>query len=169
MSQDALLRVEACRVPAGTLLDAHRLAGSFTDCFVTEVPGIVPQARYIEAFYTTPLFKAERLILMLLGRPSSDEGARQLAAGLREDFAAWQVERRRDDELLLATGRTRSWLRALPSTGGTRLYFGSAIVPARNASPGSDALGPAFRALLGFHTLYSRALLQAARRRLSQD
>ncbi|HEY0915336.1 MAG TPA: hypothetical protein VGE22_10730 [Solimonas sp.] len=169
MSQGARLRVEACRVPAGTLLDAHRLAGSFTDCFVTEVPGIIPQARYIEAFYTTPLFKAERLILMLLLRPSSDAAAQQLAAGLREDFAAWQVEGRASNELLMAAGRTRSWLQALPSAGGTRLLFGSAIVPARNSSPGSDPLGPAFRALLGFHTLYSRALLQAAGRRLAQD
>ena len=161
--------VSVCRVPEGSLLDAHRRAGSFTDCFVTEVAGTISQARYVEAFYTTPLFKAERLILTLVLRPSTDEGARQLAAGLREDFAAWRVEGRKPDELLMATGRTRSWLQAVPSAAGTRLYFGSAIVPARNTAPGSDPLGPAFRALLGLHTLYSRALLQAARTRLSQD
>ena len=48
----------------------------------------------------------------------------------------------------------------------TRLYFGSAIVPMKNATTGQGSLGLAFHSLLGFHRLYSRALLHAARSRL---
>jgi hypothetical protein len=169
MSQDASTRVEACRVPAGSLLAAHRDAGSYTDCFVTEVAGAVSQARYIEAFYTTPLFRLERCILALLLRPSSDGQARQLALGTRSRFAAWQVEQRRSDELLMAAGRTRSWLKVAPSASGTRLYFGSAIVPPDGYERGRDPLGRGFRFLLGFHTRYSLALLWAARQRLERQ
>jgi hypothetical protein len=47
--------------------------------------------------------------------------------------------------------------------GGTRLFFGSAVVPAH---PGKAALGFTFTVLLGFHKLYSQTLLHAARKRL---
>ncbi len=46
------------------------------------------------------------------------------------------------------------------------LYFGSAVVPARSVRSATPKLGAAFTALLGFHRIYSRALLGAARRRL---
>jgi hypothetical protein len=53
---------------------------------------------------------------------------------------------------------------AVPGEGPqtTRLYFGSAVVPTMNPRTGSVALGLGFTALLGFHRLYSRALLAAA-------
>ncbi|MDM4770959.1 hypothetical protein [Solimonas sp. SE-A11] len=168
MNRSILRHVEACPVPAGSLLDAHRLAGSYTDCFVAEMAGDISTAQFVEAFYTTPLFRLERLLLTLVFRPSSDAAARQLASGQRGDFAAWQVEQRRADELLMAAGRTRSWLQAAPSAEGTCLHFGSAIVPARGSAPGGDPLGSVFRALLDLHLLYSRALLRAACRRLTQ-
>ena len=69
------------------------------------------------------------------------------------------------------TGRTRSWLMAVPQGDGgpvTRLYFGSAVVPVRDRKSGRMRLGLTFTALLGFHKLYSRALLSAARERLIQ-
>ena len=47
----------------------------------------------------------------------------------------------------------------------TRLYFGSAVVPVANKSTGKGKMGFAFKALLGFHKLYSRALLHAACKR----
>lgn len=161
--------IAACEVPAGTLLDAHLRGGSYTDCFVTEIAQAVPHAQYVEAFYTTALFKTERLILSLvLLKPSTDRQARELALGQRDSFAAWQVEARREDQIVMAAGRTRSWLMVAPGMSGasTRLYFGSAIVPARGVKPGSNALGGGFSALLGFHKLYSQALLHAARARL---
>ena len=82
------------------------------------------------------------------------------------------MEGRAPGQLLLADigGRTRSWLMAAPSEGsaGTRLDFGSAAVPRRSARSGRAGLGPLFGALLGFHKLYSRLLLRAARSRLSR-
>ena len=84
------------------------------------------------------------------------------------------MEAQSGEQLLLCdmAGRTRSWLMALPLERegraiGTRLYFGSAVVPVVGAS-GQATLGFAFRALLGFHKLYSRVLLHAARSRLAQ-
>lgn len=123
------------------------------------------QAEYVEAFYTSGVFKLERLILKLLvARPSTDQQARELAAGQRDSFAAWRVEARAPDQLLMYDfrGRTRSWL----SVSGTRLYFGSAVVPVASSSPRKAGLGFVFTALLGFHRLYSRVLLHAAVRRL---
>lgn len=158
------IRVAARELPAGALLDRYRDSGAYTDCFVATVPVSIDHARYIEAFYTTPLFKAERLILAtLVGRPSTDLEARRLAAGEATRFAAWTVEDRRSDQILLCDflGHTRSWLMsrvdAANGSPATTLYFGSAIVPR-----GRDPVGRGFRALLGFHQLYARALLRSA-------
>lgn len=158
-------------IPRASFLDAHRQNGAYADCYATDIAKLVSQAQYVEAFYTTGLFKLERLILrIVLSRPSTDEEAKALALGERDSFAAWRVESRSKDELLLASGRTRSWLMAVPSSAGqdsaTRLYFGSAIVPVKNTATGQGSLGFAFHSLLGFHRLYSRALLHAARSRL---
>ncbi len=117
-------------------------------------------------------FKVERFLLrVFISRPSTDLQARQLAAGELNEFAAWRVEARADDQLLLCAidGRTRSWLMisAAEESGRTRLYFGSAVVPVRNASTGKSEMGFVFKALLGFHKLCSRALLSAAARRLT--
>jgi len=139
------------------------------------VPGAITHAAFIEAFYTTRLFKLERLVLALLaGRPSSDQDARQLAEGSASTFAAWRVEDRTSDQLLLGdfTGRTKSWLMAVPgsttaSAQTTHLYFGSAVVPKADKLTGTGKMGFAFTALLGFHKLYSRLLLRAAAARLT--
>jgi len=161
------------------LLDACRREGAYADCYVVEVDGSVTQAQFVAAFYTTWVFKLERLILKWwVSRPSTDEDARALASGDTETFTAWRVAGRREDEILLAdfTGRTRSWLKATPiagvspgeTTGGlrTRLYFGSAVIPQPGPMTGRPALGRKFNALLGFHKLYSRILLRTARARL---
>jgi hypothetical protein len=165
--------VRAQVLPTHSLLSRYAASGSYTDCYLTEVSGVVSQAEYVEAFYTTWLFKLERLILeWLVARPSTDDEAAQLARGSRESFAAWSVELRAADQLLMCDfrGGTRSWLMAEPAArnGGavTRLYFGSAVVAQQDKKTGQRRLKPQFNALLGFHKLYSRALLRAARRRL---
>ena len=135
----------------------------------------VSQSTFVEAFYTTPLFKLERILLAWFARkPASDAHARQLASGLRETFDAWRMVKQDEEQLLLAdlTGRTKSWLmsEAIATTAantGARLYFGSAVLPVRRTDRGTDrgtdaGLGIAFHALLGFHRLYSRLLLRAA-------
>lgn len=54
--------VRRTELPAGVLL--HRYTGSgYTDCYVTEVDAVVTQPRFVQAFYTTPLFKVERALL----------------------------------------------------------------------------------------------------------
>ena len=50
-----------------------------------------------------------------------------------------------------------------------RLWFGSAVIPARISASGEPELGWLFDGLLGFHQHYSRALLQAAAARLSRS
>ena len=52
----------------------------------------------------------------------------------------------------------------------THLYFGSAVAAGIvDKQSGQAALGFTFEALLGFHKLYSRALLSAARSRLAMS
>jgi len=129
--------------------------------------------RRLRAFYTTALFKMERALLKwFAGRPSTDADANALATGAASRFAAWSVEGRAQRQILLAdfTGRTRSWLMTqaiehADGSGETLLYFGSAVLPAGTADTGETIRNLTFSALLGFHKLYSRLLLGAARRR----
>lgn len=158
-------------LPPHALLARYGGEHGYADCFVTTVPSRVSQADYVEAFYTTRLFRLERRILAALAaRPSTDAQAGELARAERDRFAAWTVEDRTPDQLLLADalGGTRSWLMSEPcGSGGTRLYFGSAVVPRRRRDgSGEPRMGWLFHALLGFHKRYSRALLGAARKRL---
>ena len=163
--------VERCEIPAGALLGRYQVDGTYADCYATLAPGRVDLPRYVEAFYTTPLFRLERMILALAGLRSTDDQARELAAGARDRFAAWTVEDRADDQLLLCDvyGRTRSWLMVSPhGDAESRLYFGSAVVPRIDRRTGEPTLGGGYSALLGFHKLYSVALLGSARRRLAR-
>lgn len=166
--------VRPCPVPQDSLLHAYQRGAGFADCYVTEVAGAVSLAAFVEAFYTSGLFKFERTLLQhLAAKPATDADASRLGQGQAQRFSAWQVEGRSDCELLLAdfTGRTRSWLRALPIESParaprTRLYFGSAVVPRRHGGCSQPGMGWSFHTLLGFHRLYSRLLLQAASRRV---
>src|SRR6202008_3232550 len=155
-------------LPENSLLRVYTRAGDYTDCYITELPRSVSHAEYVEAFYCTPLFKLERWILArLVAKPSTDGEARELANARRETFAAWHVESRAQDQLLLCDFRksTRSWLMIVAAQASTRLYFGSAVVRvAHPAANGTKRMTVGFRLLLGFHKLYSRALLASARR-----
>jgi hypothetical protein len=162
-------------LPESTLLAQLRRNGSYADCFTLTLPIAATQAQFIEAFYTTKLFKAERLILRLLaGKRSTDQQAAELAAGSGSSFAVWQVTERTAGEILLTdeTGRTSSWLMAVPNFtsrgSSTRLFFGSAIKPRRPSTAGGQPqFGRLFHGLLGLHNLYSRRLLEAAAHRLT--
>lgn len=164
-----MFRVHRCEPPPGALLLRLAEAGAYTDGWVTEGRGALSHAAFVEAFYTSPLFKLERRLLgWFAALPSTDLGARALARGEADRFAAWQVEARSGDQLLVAAGRTRSWLMVVPvpdaAAARTRLYFGSAVLP-RRASQGRRGLGLAFHLLLGLHKFYSQALLASARSR----
>ncbi|HEY6814280.1 MAG TPA: hypothetical protein VI168_01955 [Croceibacterium sp.] len=150
--------IRARPLPPDSLLARHSRAGDHTDCYACEVPGAVPLAALVEAFYCSRGFLPERLLLYLIGRGASPADARRLARGESEVFAAWRVEARMAEELLLQDfqERTRSWLAVEPlGEGGTRLCFGSGVAwRGRGDAP--------FKALMGFHAAYSRVLLRAA-------
>lgn len=171
-----MFSIEKCAVPASALLAKYSLDGSHTDCYVTEIPGRISLAEFVFAFYTTFLFKLERLILKwLVSKPSTDSQARQLADHVNEKFAAWHVEGRSETEILMCDfrKRTRSWLMVSPvdSASGPRmrLYFGSAVIPIHNSKTGKLSLGFGFRMLLGFHQIYSMLLLYSAKSSIKQQ
>jgi hypothetical protein len=169
--------MQPCALPPASFLRKYLDEVAYVDCYVTEIARPVAQSDYVEAFYTTGVFKLERLLLSwFVSKPSTDAEARQLALGTRTGFSAWTVERQTADQLLLSdfTKRTKSWLMVDAVADGdnttvTRLYFGSAVVPAIDKKSGRSTLGFTFRALLGFHKLYSKVLLSAARSRLTRS
>jgi len=151
--------IQVCALPEQALLAKYAQRGAYTDCYSTEISRPVSHAEYVEAFYTGAAFKLERLLLAwFASRPSTDA----------------QAKARSTDQLLMCdlSGRTRSWLMVAPLRTGdstrTRLYFGSAVVPVVDKASGQARIGFLFRALLGFHQLYSRVLLHAARSRLAR-
>lgn len=142
--------------------------GTYTDCFMVTVPRTITLPQFVEAFYTAPLFRCERVILKLAAkRPSTDRDAADIANGMTERFAAWNVEARNATQLLMCdmAAKTRSWFMTRDEERGTRLYFGSAVT----ANPQTGDLGFLFNLLLPFHKLYSRALLTGAIRQLNRD
>lgn len=165
--------VRAGTLPPTALLQRYERAGAFADCYVADLDAAVGLPAFVEAFYTSPVFRLERgLIGVFAGRRAGDADARALAAGAAPNFSAWRVEAREHDQLLLAdfSGRTRSWLMVGPGPDGgastSTLFFGSAVLPKIDRHTGERRMGAAFPLLLGFHRQYSRALLQAARTRL---
>ncbi|MBX3429465.1 MAG: hypothetical protein KF779_07795 [Hyphomonadaceae bacterium] len=159
--------IKRCALPDEALLRGYAERGAYTDCFAVDVAASVSFAAFVEAFYTSAAFRCERFVLTwVVAKPSSDDEARRLARGEAERFAAWTVEARAPDQFLACDylRRTRSWLMVAPTKGGTRLYFGTAVVPVGFGS-GGGRLGFPFNALLPFHKLYARILLGAARGR----
>jgi hypothetical protein len=149
------------------LLRRYAGDGGYADAYAVDVARLVAFEDFVSGFYSTRLFALERFVLMLAGRPSAAGQARGLARGERNRFAAWTVEARGEGQVLLAddTGRTRSWLMCESlAGGGTRLYFGSAVLPRVDTRSGQRRMDAGFRALLGFHRHYSHALLRAALR-----
>lgn len=160
------MRVTRCPVPQEALLQRYVGQGAtYTDCFEAVVPAQVTLAQFVSAFYTTRLFRAERFMLSLaLRRRITDADVRELLSQECSDFAAWTIEARSDDELLMCdmTGHTRSWFAAYRcAQKGTGICFGSAVV----AKP-DRPLSRVVQILLPVHVLYSRALLGSALARL---
>ena len=160
-------RIHVCPLPVGALLAHYRDNGAYTDGFCIDLPCHVTLSDFIMAFYTTPLFRLERLILAtLVGKPSTDAQILSLASADATRFAAWTVEGREHDQILLCDflRYSRSWLMCTPAPEpkATRLYFGSAIVPRKISATGKASFDPGFHLLKGFHLVYSRALLAQA-------
>ena len=157
-------------LPEGALLGEFVDRGEYTDCFVASVAGDVTFPEYVESFYTTRLFKLERHILRwLASMPSTDDEAREVSRNEIHEFAAWTEYRRSDNQLVMMDFRqqTCSWFMLAPQDSGSLLYFGSAVMRNRETKQGKS-LTWTYRCLLGFHRLYSRALLQAAVKRIGK-
>src|SRR5580704_7997175 len=80
-------------LPEDALLKTHRGGvhperwGRYGDCFSVTVNRAANLADFVFAFYTSPLFRIERLMLRALVRaPSSDSDARRLADGSAATF-----------------------------------------------------------------------------------
>lgn len=158
--------VAPCTVPQDALLQRYvGQVGCYTDCFEATLPGDVALPDFILAFYTTWLFRLEMAVLTIaLRRRIRDSDVAALASGATDRFAAWTVEARKADQILLCdvTGGTRSFLAVDRQAGGrTRLLFGSAVVPSK-----SGALGMATKTLIPVHRFYSKSLLRTACRKL---
>mgnify|MGYP003332990676 FL=1 len=159
--------VTAPPLPTSALLRAYQDRGALCDCFAVEVPRAVDLTDYLLAFCHSRLFRLERRLLSLAGRPTTASDVQALAMGSAQDFAFWRVEARVRDQLLMSVqgDRIRSWwmVERLPG-GGTRLLFGSALLPVTGRD-GRSRLGVG-AAGLWLHHAYSRALLRSMRARL---
>jgi hypothetical protein len=153
-------------VPQDALLHLYVVQeGAYTDCFEVMLPVSATMEEFVGAFYTTWLFRLERLVLSVARRRRiTDAQVYALASGDADGFAVWRVEARAPGQLLLAdeSGHTRSYLAFVGKEGGVaRLIFGSAVVPREGQSM------PAWvRATIPLHKFYSKALLRLAERRL---
>lgn len=156
-------------VPAGSLIAPFAVAPDYyADAFSADArPGVDLQA-FLAVFYRSLPIRAERQLLRLAGHGSTDEDVTRLANDDADRFAMWSVETRREDEILLGdlSGRTKSWLKVEPIEDGTRLWFGSILVPFKQKD-GSYGVGNFATALIGPHRFYSRVLLRAAAKRLA--
>jgi hypothetical protein len=158
-----------------TAVDWHRQC----DCFSISVDGAVTLSGFVYAFYTTPVFKFERMILRYLANAAStDAEAHSLAEAVSERFAVWQLGERSDSQLLMCDryGRTRSWFAVVAQGTSERprtlLRFGSAVGVVRGRRSGASGASGAsggFRLLTKLHTGYSRILLRAAKAKLVRN
>ncbi len=172
-----MFSIKPCPLPDNALLNIYNKNGMYSDCYTTVIPNAVTHSQYVQAFYTTPVFKLERAILnWVVSKPSSDAQVAQLVEGETNTFSAWNVENRCDDQLLMSDyqKRTRSWfmIKHEKSEAGsiqTRLYFGSAVVPRKNSKTGNSSMGLIFHALSWFHKMYSVVLLLSAKFRLLRN
>jgi hypothetical protein len=166
------MTIHRCSLPPDAFLQRYAGNDDYTDCFRVDVLGTIGLGRYVEAFYTTRLFKAERAILSLAGHPSTDAEAALVVQGEASRFAAWHVEARADDQLLMCdvTGRTRSWFQVASNRDAdTTLYFGSAVTSVETGVAGRKSIGMVFNVLMPVHILYSRALLSATKRKIARS
>ena len=87
--------IQTRTLPDEALLARYRDGRSYTDCYSVDVAHVVSHAAYVEAFYTSAVFKVERQLLAWLcggagGEPAhgrSQDGIRvSRAAGVSPDL-----------------------------------------------------------------------------------
>ena len=164
------MTITACSLPENAFLKSYASRpGHYTDCFETDVAFDVSLKDFIEAFFTSPILRLERRLLGLAGMPSKHQDALSLADGTGHKIAGWEIEQRDENQLLLTIFQNgiRTWLMVSPIESGTKLLFGSAVIPKYTDSE-TPKVGGVMRALTGFHLLYSRIVLSAAKWQLKR-
>lgn len=161
--------VRAVDIPSGTMLKAYQAQeGCYTDCYAVDVAGAPDIERFIRIFFDTSIFRLERRILALSGLEATHaDDVDALARGHRSRFAAWRLEGKTADELMLRFERPsgRTWLHVADvpdQSGQARLFFGSALLPGARDNDKRPTIGWSLHAFLPFHRLYARMLLRAA-------
>jgi hypothetical protein len=169
-----MLSIEKCTAPPNSLVSPYSENG-YADSYCTEIAGHISLEDFVFGFYTTALFRLERFILTwTVQKPSDDKQAKDLMEGKTNKFAAWTVEGRRQNELLMCDmlERTRSWFMVkqigTKEDPRTQLYFGTGISAAKKGKAEKSSLGLFFIALLPFHKIYSVLLLYSAKIKLNQ-
>lgn len=169
-----MLSIEKCAVLPDSLVASYSENG-YADSYRTEISGHISLEDFVFGFYTTALFRLERFILTwTVQKPSNDQQARDLIEGKTNKFAAWTIENRRQNELLMCDmlERTRSWFMVnqigTKENPRTQLYFGTGISPATKGKAEKSSIGLFFIALLPFHKLYSVLLLYSAKMKLDR-
>ena len=165
-------KVFTTELPKSALSSSYQAQGAFVDCYYLDIDQDIGLGKYIQAFYTTPLFKLERSLLSLATfKRAGDDDALELSLGKSDRYSIWTVEEREKNQILMRefTGNTRSWFMVKKANGSetkTRLYFGSVVVPKGKTKNGQASFGGLFHLLGSFHQIYSKALLSAAYKRL---
>ena len=157
--------VSATELPSDSIAKPYADQGRYVDCFSVTVDAKLSFNRYLVGFYTSRVFKLERLVLKyVVSKPSTDQQALELASGQRDTFAAWSQEARSDRQIIMCDYQqlTRSWLMLEPDGESTTLYFGTIIVPKGRAETRGDQMGLIFKLTLWGHLLYSCILLRSA-------
>jgi len=170
-----MFSIKAAAIPDGGLINSYAIqAGCYTDCFVAEISQDVTLSDFILAFFNTPVFRLERLLLGLFAsRPSTDDDVANLASGAGNSLALWKVDARDDNQLIMSVGSgpIRSWLMVVSDQTAahtSQLYFGSAVLPVEIGPNGKPKIGKSFRIFHGVHKFYTRLLLWSTVRRLKR-
>jgi len=167
-------KVFESELPIIALSTIYKEQGAFVDCYYIDIEKNISLDEYIQAFYTTGLFKLERCLLSLATfTRTKDDEAIELSLGKSDSYSIWTVEGRESNQIMLRdfTGNTRSWLMVKnfdEHEMSTRLYFGSVVVPKNITENKQASFGVIFHLFGKFHQIYSRALLSAAFRKLKR-
>lgn len=161
-----MIDITKIAIPPDCLLKTYDdIPHAYADAYQTQIQGKIKLSDFIIAFFDSPIFKAERVLITLTTiSPTFKKDVLDLAEGNTNKFAMWELEQRGENELLLKVrqGRIRTWLAVIPQAHSTKLLFGSAVLP---KSENGD-IGWIFRKLTVFHEIYSKILLKSAAKRV---
>lgn len=78
-------------LPVGTFIaEQAEFSGSYTDCYGIKLDHAITLPEFIAAFYTTPLFRLERLMLAITPKGRmKDADVTAMASGESDTMAIW--------------------------------------------------------------------------------